>query len=43
MVRACGTHGKGEKCVSKSFIGKPEGRDHLEEIGVGGRIILKFI
>jgi len=24
-------------------MGKPEGRDHLEDLGVDGRIILKFI
>jgi hypothetical protein len=25
------------------LVGKPEGRDHSEDLGVDGRIILKFI
>jgi hypothetical protein len=25
------------------LVGRPEGKDHLEELGVGGRIILKWI
>jgi hypothetical protein len=25
------------------LVGKPEGRDHVEEPGIGGRILLKWI
>jgi hypothetical protein len=27
----------------KMLVGKDEGRDHLDDLGVGGRIILKWI
>jgi hypothetical protein len=27
----------------RALVGKPEGRNHLEDPGVGGRIILKWI
>jgi hypothetical protein len=32
----------GEK-LYRVFVGKPKGRDHLEDLGVGGRIVLKWI
>jgi len=35
---------KGErKCVSRVLVGKREVRNHLEEPGVDGRIILRWI
>jgi hypothetical protein len=27
------------RSTHKSFVGKSEGRDHLEDLGVGGRVI----
>jgi hypothetical protein len=34
----------GERRVaSRALVGKPEGRNHLEDPGVDGRIILKWI
>jgi hypothetical protein len=39
---ACSTHGKDEKFVHNSGL-TPKGRDHLEDVGVDGRIILKWI
>jgi hypothetical protein len=27
----------------RAFVGRPEGRYHLEDLGAGGRIILKWI
>jgi len=32
------THGEEESCVQ--VVGKPEGKDHLEDLGLDGRIIL---
>ena len=29
--------------VYRVLVGKPEGKDHLEDPGVGGRIILRWI
>jgi hypothetical protein len=29
--------------MCKILVGKPEGRNHLEDLGVDGRIILKWI
>jgi hypothetical protein len=29
--------------VDAVLMGKPEGKNHLEDLGVDGRIILKFI
>jgi hypothetical protein len=31
------------RCVYRVVVGKPEGRDHLEDPGIGGRIQLKWI
>ena len=39
MVAACGTRGREERCI-QSFCGETE-RDHLEDLGVDGRIILR--
>jgi hypothetical protein len=38
---ACGTHGTGEKRV-QVFGGKPEGKDHLKDQGVDGRMGSKW-
>jgi hypothetical protein len=27
----------------RAFVGKPEGKNHLEDLGIDGRIILKWI
>lgn len=32
--------GGGERCIW-GFVGKPQGRDSLQELGVGERIVLK--
>jgi hypothetical protein len=37
----CDTHGRDEKY--KILIGKSEGKRSLEDLGVGGRIILKWM
>jgi hypothetical protein len=37
MGGTCGTHG-GEEGV---FVGRPEGKNHWEDLGVGGRITLR--
>jgi hypothetical protein len=29
--------------VNRVLVGKPEGRYHLEDLGVGGNIILKLV
>jgi len=45
MDRACSTYG-GEKICIQGFrvmVAKPEGKDHLEDQDVGGRIILPWI
>jgi hypothetical protein len=34
-------HGQDEKCV-QILIGKPEGKCYLEDLGIGGSIILKM-
>jgi hypothetical protein len=40
---ACGTHGRGEKCV-QVFDGKsPKEKDHLKDQGVDGRMGSKWI
>jgi hypothetical protein len=35
---ACGTRGRGERKVYKISVGKPEGKDHLKDQGVDGRM-----
>ena len=43
MGKACSTYG-GEKRLIQGFSGaKPEGRNHLEDPGLDGCIILKWI
>jgi hypothetical protein len=41
MGGACSTYGE-RRCVCRVLLGKPEGRDYLEELSVGGRIILSW-
>jgi hypothetical protein len=31
------------KCALKILIGKPEGKHHLEDFGIDGRTILRWI
>jgi hypothetical protein len=42
MDRTCNTHGRYGKCI-QNFILKTEVIDHFENIGVDGRIILRWI
>jgi hypothetical protein len=41
MGGACGTHGGEERCIQSFGGGHLKERDHLEDLGVDGRIILK--
>jgi hypothetical protein len=41
MSRACGTYG--EKKQIESFDGNTKEEDNLKDLGVDGRIILKYI
>jgi hypothetical protein len=40
MGRACGTYGRHERSI-QGFVWRCEGRNHLEDLGVDGRIVLK--
>jgi hypothetical protein len=42
MGRTCGTYGE-RRGAYRALVGKPEGRNHLKDPGVDGRIILKWI
>jgi hypothetical protein len=42
MGRTCGTYGE-RRGAYRALVGKPEGRNHLKDPDVDGRIILKFI
>jgi len=42
LIRACGTC-RDRRGACRGLVGKHEGRDHLEELGISGRIILKWI
>jgi hypothetical protein len=39
---ACSTYGE-IICIYRGFAGKPERKNHLEDPGVDGRIILRWI
>jgi hypothetical protein len=39
---ACSTYGRQERCI-QGFGRETRERDHLEDLGIGGRIILKLI
>jgi hypothetical protein len=44
IVTACGTYGEEEMCL-QGLVGNSEGikkKEHLEDVGVDGRIILKW-
>jgi hypothetical protein len=43
MGGACGTYGRQKRCVQGFGGGKLRERDHLEDLGVYGMTILKFI
>jgi hypothetical protein len=40
MGGACSTYDE-RRDVCRVLVGKPEGKDHLQDPGVGGRIILR--
>jgi hypothetical protein len=40
---ACGTYGRQERCIQDFGGGNLRKRDHLEDLGIDGRIILKWI
>jgi hypothetical protein len=42
MGGTCGSHGGGEKCFTGFWLGGPKVRDHWEDVGVGGRITLRW-
>jgi hypothetical protein len=41
MGGTCSTRGRNEKCLV--WVGSLMGRDHLEDLGVDGRIVLEWI
>jgi len=43
MGRSCSTHGVGQEVYTKFLSENLKGRDHSEDPGVGGRIILEWI
>lgn len=38
----CSAYGKKRK-AQRVFVGKPKGRDHLEDLGLHGKIIIKWL
>jgi len=42
MGGTCSTYGTQESCI-QGLMGRPEGKDHLENLGVDGRILLKWM
>jgi hypothetical protein len=42
MGKLCNTHGTDEKC-RYMLLREPEGKDHLGDLDVDGRIVLKWI
>jgi hypothetical protein len=42
MVRSCSTHG-GNKEIYNFWSKCLKGRDHLDDLGIDGRLILKWI
>jgi hypothetical protein len=38
---ACGTYGREERCIQGFGGGNLKERDHVEDLDIGGRIILK--
>jgi len=42
MGGACSTYGE-SRVVYRALVGKPEGKYHLEDADVDGRIILRWI
>jgi len=42
VERACGTHGK-DRNMYWVWLGNLKERDHLKDMGINGRIILKLI
>jgi len=43
MAEACSTHREKERCVQGFWCGNLKERDHLEDLGIDARIILKCI
>jgi hypothetical protein len=43
MDGACSKHERDEKMHTKFWLGILNGRDHLEDVGVDGRIILEWV
>jgi hypothetical protein len=40
---ACSTHGRHENCIEFFWLENLKGRDHSEDLAIGGRIILEWI
>ena len=43
MAGACGTYMGDRRGLFKVLVGKPEGKNNLEDPGIDGRIILRWI
>jgi len=42
MGGSCGTHGE-RRGAYRAWVGRTEGKDHLEDLDINWRIILKWI